>query len=122
MDDRHELGRRGEDLAARHLEKLGCKVVGRNLLNRVGELDLVVMDGATVVVVEVKTRANATRRPGEAVNSRKQHKLTLTAALFLQSRGWSDRPVRFDVVEIICPPGCAPAINHIKSAFEATSW
>ena len=122
MDERHELGQRGEDLAARHLEKLGCKVFGRNLVNRVGELDLVVLEGQTVVVVEVKTRSKTTRPPKEAVNFRKQHKLTVTTALFLQSQGWSDRPVRFDVIEVVCPPGRAPVINHIKNAFEATTW
>ena len=122
MDERHELGRRGEDLAARHLEKRGCKVVGRNVVNRIGELDLVALEGQTVLVVEVKTRSRTTRPPSEAVNFRKQHKLTLTATLYLQSRGWSDRPVRFDVIEVTCPPGCAPVINHIKNAFEATTW
>ena len=120
MDERHELGRRGEELAARHLEKQGCQVIGRNVVNRVGELDLVALEGRTVLVVEVKTRSRTTRRPSEAVNFRKQHKLTLTAALFLQSQGWSDRAMRFDVIEVICPTGGAPIINHIKSAFEAT--
>lgn len=122
VDDRHELGRRGEELAARHLKKIGCKVLERNMANSVGELDLVALDGSTVVVVEVKTRSKTIRAPREAVDFRKQHKLTLTTALFLQSRGWSDRPVRFDVIEVVCPPGSAPIVNHIKNAFEATTW
>jgi putative endonuclease len=121
-DKRHALGRRGEDLAARHLEKLGYTVFGRNVTNRVGELDVVALDGRTVVAVEVKTRSSAARRPREAVDARKQHKLTLTAALFLQTQGWSERPLRFDVIEVLCPPGGAPIINHLQSAFEATTW
>ncbi len=122
MDKRHELGRRGEELAARHLEGLGYRVVERNLVNAVGELDLVALDGGTVVLVEVKTRGKTGRAPAEAVDFRKQRKLTLTGALFLQSRGWGNRPARFDVVEIVWPAEGAPLIRHIKSAFDAVAY
>jgi putative endonuclease len=119
MDNRHELGRRGEDLAAGHLEALGYKLAARNHVNRLGELDLVALDGETVVVVEVKSRGRAGRRPAEAVNARKQRKLIQVASLFLKLRRWQDRPVRFDVVEVVSPPGAPPAVNHIRRAFEA---
>ena len=121
MDNRHKLGRQGEDLAAEYLESLGCRIVERNFSHRIGEIDLVALDGGTVVIVEVKTRSKTGRRPGEAVDYRKQRKLTLTAALFLKSRQWENRPARFDVVEIV-QGGGAPMIRHIKSAFEATEW
>ncbi|UQZ89572.1 YraN family protein [Deltaproteobacteria bacterium Smac51] len=117
--DNRELGRKGEDLAASHLEGLGYKIVGRNVVNALGELDLVAVDGRTVVVVEVKTRARAGRRPSDAVDFRKRKKLTMVASLFLQSRKWSDRPARFDVVEVVSPPGGAPMVRHIINAFEA---
>ena len=122
MDPRHALGRRGEDLAARHLEGLGYQVVARNLTNAIGELDLVALDGRVVVLVEVKTRSRIGRAPAEAVDFRKQRKLTMTAALFLKDPKWHDRPARFDVVEVVCPPGSAPVIRHIKSAFEAVGY
>jgi putative endonuclease len=122
VDPRHELGRRGEDLAARHLEELGYRVVERNLLNAMGELDLVALDGATVVVVEVKTRRRSGRAPAEAVNFRKQRQLTKAASLFLKSRRWLERSARFDVVEVLCLPGAAPQIRHIKNAFEAVGY
>ncbi len=122
MDPRHELGRRGEDLAARHLESLGYQVAARNAVNAIGELDLVALDGRTVVIVEVKTRGRTGRAPSEAVDFRKQRKLTMTAALFLKDPKWHGRPARFDVVEIICPPGAAPVIRHIKNAFEAVDY
>ena len=122
MDRRHELGRRGEDLAADYLQSLGYKIIGRNVVNRIGEIDLVAEDGRTVVVAEVKTRGKNGRPPAEAVNFRKQRKLTLTAALFLQMKKWDNRPARFDVLEIICPPDGAPIINHIKDAFEAVAY
>jgi putative endonuclease len=119
MDKRHELGRRGEELAAAHLETLGYKLTDRNHVNRLGELDLVALDGETVVVVEVKSRGRAGRAPAEAVDFRKRRKLVQVAALFLRLRRWQDRPVRFDVVEVVSPPGSAPVVNHIRRAFEA---
>jgi len=119
MDKRHELGRRGEDLAADHLEALGYKLVVRNHVNQLGELDMVALDGETVVVVEVKSRSRAGRPPAEAVNARKQRKLAQVAALFLKLQRWQDRPARFDVVEVVSTPGAAPVVNHIPRAFEA---
>jgi putative endonuclease len=118
MDKRHELGRRGETLAAEHLEARGLRLVARNHSNRLGELDLVALDGETVVVVEVKSRGRAGRPPSEAVNLRKRRKLIQTAALFLKLRRWQDRPVRFDVVEVVIPPNAVPVVNHIPRAFE----
>jgi len=109
----------GEDLAAGHLEALGYKLAARNHVNRLGELDLVALDGETVVVVEVKSRARAGRPPSEAVTSRKRRKLVQVALLFLKLKRWQDRPVRFDVVEVVAPPGSTPVINHIPRAFQA---
>lgn len=121
-DPRHELGRHGEDLAARHLQQQGYQLVARNLVNAYGELDLVLQRGELVVVVEVKTRSRNNRPPAEAVDFRKRRKLTRIAALFLKSRKWQNRPLRFDVVEVVCPPGGSPVIHHIPHAFEAVGY
>lgn len=118
-DKRHELGRRGEELAAEYLRRAGYKIVDRNHVNALGEIDLIADDGGVVVVVEVKTRSRAGRPPSEAVDFRKQRKLTSAAELYLKSKGWTNRPARFDVIEVISPPGAAPEIRHIKNAFDA---
>ena len=55
-DPRHTLGRRGEELAAEHLERLGYRIVARNYRTRFGELDLVATDEHVLVFCEVKTR------------------------------------------------------------------
>jgi putative endonuclease len=119
--DNLELGRRGEDLAARHLEGLGYQIIGRNVVNPLGELDVVALDGQTVVIVEVKTRSRAGqgRRPADSVDHRKRRKLTQVAQLFLRDPKWRDHPARFDVVEVISPPDAAPRLRHIRNAFEA---
>ncbi len=120
--DNQELGRRGEELAARHLKEAGFRIVGRNVTNPLGELDIVALDGQTVVIVEVKTRANAAggRRPADAVDHKKRRKLTQVATLFLRDPRWRDRPARFDVVEVVVnPAGGAPMLRHIRNAFAA---
>lgn len=118
-DPRHSLGRRGEELAEKHLKKLGYKIIERNHVNAVGEIDLVALDGATIVLVEVKTRSKVGRAPAEAVDFRKRLKLSKVAGLYLAKKNWSERPARFDVVEVVAPAGAAPEIRHIKSAFDA---
>jgi len=121
-DQRHELGRKGENLAAAHLKKLGYKIVEQNHVNAIGELDLVAIDGSVIVLVEVKTRSKTGRSPGEAVDFRKRLKLTRVAELYLKTKGWSDKSARFDVMEVISPPGSTPVIRHIKNAFEAVGY
>ena len=51
-----ERGRAGEELAAAYLERQGLSIVARNVRCRVGEIDIVARDGASVVFVEVKER------------------------------------------------------------------
>jgi putative endonuclease len=62
-DPRHTLGRRGEELAAAHLHRLGFSPLGRNERTRYGEIDLIAFDGRTLVFAEVKTR-RVDARPG----------------------------------------------------------
>jgi len=56
VDPRRALGRRGEELAAAHLKRLGFIPLGHNERTRYGEIDLIAFDGRTLVFVEVKTR------------------------------------------------------------------
>src|SRR5260370_20577660 len=73
-DHRIELGRRGEREAARFLRRQGLTVVTRNFRAAGAEIDLVALDGPTLVVVEVKTRIEmGAGRPEEAVDHRKQY-------------------------------------------------
>ena len=115
------LGQRGEAAAAKFLRRLGYKIVARGNRLDPGELDLVAVDGRTVVFVEVKTRESAaTGHPVEAVDADKQRRLTRLAVTFLKRHGLLDYPSRFDVVAITWPPGARkPIIEHFINAFEA---
>lgn len=80
MARKDDLGRAGERVAEAYLRGLGFEVLDRNWRCRAGEVDLVVADAATVVVVEVKTRRSlAFGHPFEAIDPRKLRRLHLLA-------------------------------------------
>jgi putative endonuclease len=113
------LGTEGEALAAEHLEALGYRVLDRDLKLPLGQIDLVALDGATLVFVEVKTRSGkGFGLPQEAVGWHKARKLRQLALSYLQRRRHQG-PVRFDVVGIIKRAGEPARIEHIKNAIES---
>lgn len=115
---RQDLGRIGENLAATHLEGLGYSIIARNHRTPLGELDLVGRDGDCWVFIEVKTRRSARCGIGaEAVTPRKQARLIRLAQSFLSARGLPDPRFRFDVVDVLLPPGGPPAVRHLPGAF-----
>jgi putative endonuclease len=115
------FGQRGEAVAARHLKRLGYKIVGRGSHVRRGEIDLIAVDGQTVVFVEVKTRrTHDAGHPADAVDYEKQDRLTRLALVYLKRHGLLEVRSRFDVVAITWPKTQRhPTVEHFKYAFEA---
>lgn len=113
------VGRRGEDLALAHLRSAGLTLLARNYRCRGGEIDLVMREGATLVLVEVRLRSSD-RFGGAAasVGARKQRRFALAARhLLLAHREYRSMPARFDVVAI---DGDAPdggGIRWLRDAF-----
>jgi putative endonuclease len=118
------LGARGEAAAARFLQRRGYQIVGRGERDALGELDLVAVDARTVVFVEVKTRSSGDAgHPAEAVDDRKQRRLTRLALAYLKRHGLLEYPARFDVVAVTWPDdAAAPTIEHFQNAFAATGF
>ena len=115
-----ELGRRGEDAAARFLDRRGYEIVERNWTCEAGEADIIARDEETVVFVEVKTRSNCERGlPSEAVDDEKRERYERIAALFLQGYDVVDVPVRFDIVSIVVLSSDRAMIRHHINAFSA---
>ncbi len=122
--DGHEagrLGRRAEDWAWAHLRRQGMRLRDRNYRCRLGEIDLVLEDGATIVFVEVRYRRPTGFASGaESVDQRKQRRLVLAASHYLQRHDLTDRrPVRFDVVALTLDTAGRPIIDWIADAFQA---
>ncbi|MBV8772817.1 MAG: YraN family protein [Deltaproteobacteria bacterium] len=94
-------GRRGEQIAARHLKRCGYLILARNYRSAGAEIDLVALDGSTLVFVEVKFRAGpAFGTPAEAVDREKRERIRRAARAFAEWRGVPDLPTRFDVVAL----------------------
>jgi putative endonuclease len=117
--DAADLGACGERVALEALVGRGLRLVGRRVRTRLGEIDLVLLDGPVVVFAEVKTRSAAGfGRPAESVTRGKRRRLERLATAYLARRGWGDRRCRFDVVEV--EPGQGGLVaRHIVDAFRA---
>lgn len=109
----YDKGLNGERLAESYLSEQGMLCIERRYRGQDGEIDLVMRDGETIVMVEVKFRPNGRAGVGlMAVTPSKQRRMLHAARSFLLEREWMDVPVRFDVVEIT-----ADGILHIPNAF-----
>jgi putative endonuclease len=120
MEDRERkaLGLISEELALAHLLAQGLKLLRRNYRCKLGEIDLVMLDGQTLVLVEVRYRASRSYGGAAAsVDWQKQRKLAKTAEHLLLKRPELRRyPARFDVVAITAEAGDSK-IDWIKGAF-----
>ena len=116
------IGAVGEDFAARLYEKSGYTITTRNYHSRYGEIDLIAENEDTLCFVEVKTRKVRTLgTPAEAVDFRKQKKMTLTAMKFLTDVECFKQP-RFDVLELWQDGGRIVRYNLIENAFSAEDF
>ena len=118
---RRWFGSRSERAAARFLRRRGMRIVAWNWSCPSGELDLVGVEGRTVVFVEVRsTEAGDLEKVAASVDLVKQQKLTATALAFLKRKRLLEYPARFDVLVIRWPAGeREPTIIHHRQAFEA---
>ena len=109
----------GEVEAARLARRKGYQILRSNFTCRYGELDLVVADGDTLVIMEVKTRLqNALYTPAEAVTRQKQERIKRATNVFLAAQQLDDVQVRFDVVEVIMDEAFeVVSVNHLEDAF-----
>jgi putative endonuclease len=118
MIDKKELGKKGEELALQFLKKRGYRIIGRNYVCKMGEMDIIAKEKDTLVFVEVKARTSTTFGPPQlAVNSAKQRQLSKVALNFLKEKHLEDVKARFDVVAILLRPK-GEQIELIRDAFD----
>lgn len=114
------FGTKGEQEAARYLAVKGYTILCRNFrAGRLGEIDIIGRDGETLCFIEVKTRSNCRYgTPAQAVSSLKQGNIRRLAQIYMRRHGYSDLPVRFDVVELFMDRnGYKQELRLIKNAF-----
>lgn len=116
--DRQVLGARGERAAEQLLRRRRYKILQRNYRCSGGEVDLIALDGTTVVFVEVKTRTQeGFGTPFAAVDRRKQAQVVRAAKHFISEHRLFDRAARFDVVGVWSENGRITC-ELVRHAFE----
>ena len=108
------LGKEGEELAAESLKAAGMQIIEKNARSKEGEIDIIAIDGDTIVFVEVKTWAFYGLEDLQyGIDIKKQRKIIKTAKYFLaKNRKYSNMAIRFDVVFVK-----NNSITHLASAF-----
>lgn len=112
---RRALGNYGEDVAQRLLLEQGMVLLDRNWRCEVGEVDLVLRDGPTLVLCEVKTRRTTDHgHPVEAVTPAKAARLRRLAERWLEESGLRRIDVRIDVVAVLQDGHGASTVEHLR--------
>ena len=110
-----KLGQLGEQIAAEFLVRKGYELLTRNMVVKQGEIDILMHDGAVIVIVEVKTqKSDAFRDPIFQIGTAKQKKLRLLGEIIaLQYSGCN---VRVDAVTVVMGDAFAePVITHLQN-------
>jgi putative endonuclease len=107
-------GREGEERAAAALEAAGMRILAKNVRSRWGEVDIVALDGETLVFVEVKAWSTyGIEELQYGIDLKKQRRIIETAKYFLSiNREYNGKAVRFDVVFV-----GKETVTHLASAF-----
>lgn len=111
-------GKKGELIAKGYLESKGYLILNLNYRNKIGEIDLIVLDKVKNILafVEVKTRTSLKYGyPYEAVNIRKQRKIINCSQVYIKEKRYTNYQPRYDIIEIYLKPDIK--INHIDNAF-----
>lgn len=112
---RQAIGAYGEQVAARHLTELGMAVLERNWRCDEGEIDILLRDGATLVVCEVKTRSSlAAGTPHEAITDAKLARLKRLGERWAHERGIRPDGIRIDLVAVLRPVRGAAVVEHVR--------
>jgi putative endonuclease len=121
-DEELSVGDLGERLASNFLKRLGYRILETGFTVRSGEIDIIAIHNRVVVFVEVKAWTRAGEGgPSDAVDDRKQKRITSAALQYLKQNRLLETPARFDVVEVVLQGNRGePEIRHFQNAFEAT--
>lgn len=119
MAEHNEFGKKGEEMAQKHLRAKGYKIIATNWRFGKDEIDIVARFDSFIVIIEVKTRStNVFGEPEEAVSKKKQKFLIRAADAYIAQNN-VDVEVRFDIISIVVT-GSRWEINHIEDAFYPT--
>jgi len=109
------LGQQGEQIAATFLAQAGLSVLERNWRCKEGEIDIVAIDGRTLVICEVKTRSGLRfGTPIEAITRQKAWRLRKLAVLWVNAHGLIFEAIRIDIVGVLRAVSGEFTIEHVQ--------
>ncbi len=118
MAKHNDLGKLGEDLAAKFLLEKGYHIIERNWRFQKKELDIIAYHDNFLVIIEVKSRStDYFEHPADAITPNKIKFIVRAAEAYVEQKA-IENEVRFDVVSVIKREG-KYEIEHIKNAFIA---
>ena len=118
MAEHNDLGKKGEEIAARYLLGKGYTILEQNWRHKRDEIDIIASDGNYLIIVEVKTRSTSYfGEPEEAVTDKKQKFMIRAAEEYVISND-IHMEIRYDIISIIIG-GNQQRIRHIEDAFYA---
>jgi len=115
-ENKIRLGRRGERVAEKLLRKAGLIVLARNWRGGGGELDLALLEGNTLVFVEVKTRAAGFDDPRHPVSVAQRQRIRQAAHAFRRRYAVPDLAARFDLVTVTLGSSLRPGARKAESS------
>ena len=115
MGERKRLGKLGENKAVHYLTGKGYRIIDRNYKCKTGELDIIAMEGKTLVGIEVKTRSSLSYGlPCESITAAKKQHLLRALRYYVSIHGLEDLDLRIDVIEVLST-GNGIYLHHIKN-------
>jgi putative endonuclease len=109
------LGQQGEQVAARFLTDAGLAVLGRNWRCSQGEIDIIALDGRTLVICEVKTRSGVRfGTPLEAISQPKLRRLRRLAVTWVRAHALVFDQIRIDVVGVLRAASGEFSVEHVR--------
>jgi putative endonuclease len=115
MNAKDVLGQQGEQLATRFLAEAGLTILDRNWRCKHGEIDIVGLDGRTLVICDVKTRSGLRfGTPLEAITRQKAWRLRKLAVLWVNAHGLIFEEIRIDIVGILRTTSGDFTVEHVR--------
>jgi len=116
MSQHNEVGKIGEEIAKKFLEKQGYKIIEQNYKTKYAEIDLIAKKGEDLILVEVRTKVgDKFGTPEETINKKKMRKLRGNAMAYSSIKKWKG-PVRIDAICIVLKPNYGvERLNHYES-------
>jgi len=111
------LGKRGEKVAVRFLERQGYTILARNYRFKRAEIDIIAQKQNLMLFIEVKLRSSTRFGfPEEAVSEAQAARIALAAEEYLETHDCGNQLIRFDILAV-SPVGNTFLVEHFEDAF-----